>query len=224
MLQAAHLHWAPNADRVSISTWKQQKAGLSWVWKPQSVCSEPFFFFFFYSQQFGPWCECSPPLWPQRAASPPELASSEPSAPASLRGTHNNWVDPLFHQQFIIKSKNVSCCILGFIKKKPWKEYFFFYFWLPGDLVIAEFWRVRLRVTLLCNLDFSASKVGLFDVFDAEVAVAFGVLLLFVPGRRLIIGAVRVRRRWKQTGTRLLLQRETPWIKTGLWGETPGSC
>lgn len=53
------------------------------------------------------------------------------------------------------------------------------------------------RQTLLGYLDLSASEVGLLDVFDAEVAVALGVLLLFVPRRRLIVGAVRVRRRWK---------------------------
>lgn len=46
--------------------------------------------------------------------------------------------------------------------------------------------------TLLSNLDLSASKVGLFDVFDAEVSVALGVLLLFVPRRRLIVRAVCV--------------------------------
>lgn len=49
--------------------------------------------------------------------------------------------------------------------------------------------------TLLSDLDLSAPEVGLFDVFDAEVSVAFGVLLLFVPRRRLIVRAVRVRRR-----------------------------
>lgn len=49
--------------------------------------------------------------------------------------------------------------------------------------------------TLLCDLDLSAAKVGLFDVLDAEVAVSLGVLLLFVPRRRLIVRAVRVRRR-----------------------------
>lgn len=50
------------------------------------------------------------------------------------------------------------------------------------------------RFTLLRNLDFPASEVGLLDVLDAEVAVALGVLLLFVSGGRLVVGAVRVRR------------------------------
>lgn len=52
----------------------------------------------------------------------------------------------------------------------------------------------RPRFTLLRDLDFPASKVGLLDVFDAEVAVALGVLLLFVSRGRLVVGAVRVRR------------------------------
>lgn len=58
----------------------------------------------------------------------------------------------------------------------------------PGAAALAD------RFTLLRDLDFPAPKVGLFDVFDAEVAVALGVLLLFVSRRRLVVGAVRVRR------------------------------
>lgn len=46
--------------------------------------------------------------------------------------------------------------------------------------------------TLLSYLDLSAAEVGLFDVFDAEVAVALGVFLLFVTRRCLVIRAVRV--------------------------------
>lgn len=48
-------------------------------------------------------------------------------------------------------------------------------------------------LTLLCNLDLPASKVGLFDVLYAEVSIALGVLLLLVAGRCLVIRAVRVR-------------------------------
>lgn len=50
----------------------------------------------------------------------------------------------------------------------------------------------KKRQTLLCDLDLSASEVSLFDVFDTEISVALGVLLLFVPGRRLIVRAVCV--------------------------------
>lgn len=46
--------------------------------------------------------------------------------------------------------------------------------------------------TLLSNFNFSSSKLRLFDVLDAEVAAAFGVLLLLVPGGRLIVRAVCV--------------------------------
>lgn len=51
--------------------------------------------------------------------------------------------------------------------------------------------------TLLCNLNLSAPEVGLLDVFDAEVSVALGVLLLFVPRRCLIVRAVCVWRRYR---------------------------
>ena len=57
--------------------------------------------------------------------------------------------------------------------------------------------RQDFSYTLLSDLDFSASEVGLFDVFDAEVPVALGVLLLFVPRRRLIVWAICVWCRWK---------------------------
>lgn len=32
-----------------------------------------------------------------------------------------------------------------------------------------------LRLTLLCNLNLTSAKLGLLDVFDAEVAAALGV-------------------------------------------------
>ncbi len=57
----------------------------------------------------------------------------------------------------------------------------------------SDFFSFFLWFTLLSNLDLPASKVGLFDVFDAKVSIALGVLLLFVPRRRLIVRAVRVR-------------------------------
>lgn len=41
--------------------------------------------------------------------------------------------------------------------------------------------------TLFSNLDLSAAKVGLFDVLDAEVSIALGVLLLFVTRRSFIV-------------------------------------
>lgn len=51
-----------------------------------------------------------------------------------------------------------------------------------------------LFCTLLGDLDLPAPEVGLLDVLDAEVGVALWVLLLLVPWRCLIVGAVRVRR------------------------------
>ena len=41
--------------------------------------------------------------------------------------------------------------------------------------------------TLFSNLNLSATKVGLLDVFDAEVSIPLGVLLLLVTRRGFII-------------------------------------
>lgn len=50
----------------------------------------------------------------------------------------------------------------------------------------------RDHLTLLGDLDLPASEVGLFDVLDAEVSIALGVLLLLVAGRCLVVRAVSV--------------------------------
>lgn len=199
MLHAAHLHWAPNADRVSISTWKKQEHWLSWLCRLQRVC----------------W-ECQFPLtavWAVMWVQPTTLAPARGFSPwarflrAISAGISERWREQpgCFRNQsfqWMITSlgqfiqRNISCCIFGLIKT------------LEGNISSVNLrrsacgrlaiWKLNLWLTLLRNLDFSASEVGLFNVFDAKVTVAFGVLLLFVSGRRLIVRAVRVRRRWNR--------------------------
>lgn len=53
--------------------------------------------------------------------------------------------------------------------------------------------------TLFSNFDLSAPELRLLDVFHAEIAAAFGVLLLLVSGGGLIVGAVCVGGSWRKT-------------------------
>lgn len=51
--------------------------------------------------------------------------------------------------------------------------------------------------TLFCNFNFTAAEFSLLDVLHTEVTAAVSVDLGFVPGGRLIIGAVGVGRSWE---------------------------
>lgn len=53
--------------------------------------------------------------------------------------------------------------------------------------------------TLLSNFDLSAPELRLLDVFHAEIAAAFGVLLLLVAGGGLVVRAVCVGGSWGKT-------------------------
>lgn len=53
--------------------------------------------------------------------------------------------------------------------------------------------------TLLCNCNFSASKISLVDIFDAEVGEPLGRLLLLFSGRGIIIRAFTPH--WSTTNT-----------------------
>lgn len=56
-------------------------------------------------------------------------------------------------------------------------------------LIISSLSLIRwiFLFTLFCDFYLFASKLGLFDVFDAEVGEARGALLALVPGRAFIL-------------------------------------
>lgn len=58
---------------------------------------------------------------------------------------------------------------------------------------------VPVPFTLLSNFDLSAPELRLLDVFHAEIAAAFGVLLLLVAGGGLVVRAVCVGGSWRKT-------------------------